>query len=112
MKLEEAEIAQLKKQAKLNGLTMTDLLMQGLKDTGRQFHLESQIKDLQSQIKELQAKTGHKIRYTEYVSVPVSRIEKERIRQLAHESRLSNGRYLRECLTGKKNLPELPTVQS
>ena len=47
------------------------------------------------------------VKTTEYVNVPVTRLEKERIRDLAHNARLSNGRYLKACLEGTKSIPEL-----
>ena len=107
MKLEEVEIIELKKKAELNGLTVTDMLMRGLKDADRALYLEEQIKALRAQLKDMQQKTGRKIKTTEYVNVPVTILEKERIRERAHKDRLSNGRYLRACLEGSKSIPEL-----
>ena len=83
------------------------MLMRGLKDADRALYLEEQIKALREQVKELQVKTGQRVKTTEYVNIPVIRLEKERIRDLAHNARLSNGRYLRACLEGTKSIPEL-----
>ena len=83
------------------------MLMRGLKDADRALYLEEQIKALREQVKELQVKTGQRVKTTEYVNVPVIRLEKERIMDLAHNARLSNGRYLRACLEGTKSIPEL-----
>lgn len=48
MKLEESEIIELKKKAKLNGLTVTDLLLQGIRNTDQNLFLQEQIKTLQN----------------------------------------------------------------
>ena len=111
LKLEESKLEEIRKRAKKQGKTVTDVLTEGVFDSERQYYLEQQILDLKKQLTDMAEKyksaTGHKIQTTKRISIPLTNIEYDMINKAAFESGKSKAQFLRGVVVGQNRLPVL-----
>ena len=102
MKVDEARKTALEQQAKEQGKTITDILLEGLDNATHTHFLKQQIQELHDKNQELEAKymqaTGHKVNMQKRITVPVTDREYQIISKAAAEAKLSRGRFVRSVL--------------
>ena len=110
VKVEPAEAEALKEQAKAQGRTISDMMLEALnraRDAGMN---ESKIRNMELEnqaLKEQLARLNRKPQLTKKITVPVTIQEHAAIARLAAERRTSMGLVLKQAATG----PALPALQ-
>ena len=106
VKLTDEQITTLKGIASDQGVTLTDVVIEGMGATVEKVNLTRQIQELREQIQEMR-KDGKKINLGKRISVPVSREEFKKIHLESAKMGLPKGRFIRELLISGKSLPVL-----
>ena len=106
IKIDESEKLKLERQSREQGKTMTEIIMEGLHDAAKMYHLEARVKEQERIIQDVQRRyrnaTGRRMDMKRKVTIPVTEQEYQAIVSGSQQMGIGKGQFVRRAIIARK----------